>query len=655
MLGFRLSKQLKNKKIKLWFKEDIEPQEVFLDLLAEKKEKELGFSERKAETPLSKKIIQGAQIALLILALVFFGKTLYLQLIQGENLAALAEQNKLRLYPIMADRGVIYDRFGNQLVLNKPSFDLVVDTRGLPSSKDKRIEIIKEVSQIINKNFEQLKEKINNSDIPTVLILENIDHQTLIQLKTSPLFSFRGGGTGFRIEENTVRDYLDGSKFAHLIGFTRRISREELKKREGYLITDYIGKAGIEKRYQEILRGKTGFLQIERDALGRQRSKKIFSEPEPGESLVLWTDAELQKKLLKSLSESIERVGARSGAAIALDPRSGGVLALVSFPSFDNNLFSQGMSVEQWESLYNNPDNPLFNRAISGIGLPAGSTIKPLIGLAALEEEIITGETIIYSPLEICLPNPWFPGEKDCFADWRYHGYSGVRRAIAESVNTFFYIIGGGYRDFRGLGPQRIVGWLEKFGLGAKTGIDLPGEGRGILPDIGAGWSIGNTYHLSIGQGYFTVTPLQITAAFMAIANEGVIYRPQVVKKIIDVEKNIIEKIVPEVLKTVPVKQENLEIIRQGMRQKATSPDSPVHQFLNFLPVGVAAKTGTAQTGEENIYHNWITIFAPYDNPEIVLTIMIENIVGMQAAVSPVARDVLTYYFGELRQNRFEN
>lgn len=569
------------------FGREIEPQEILLDSLAKRKEKEIGISEKKLEVPISERILRLVRFGILITFLVFLGKTFQLQAIDGKSLSLLSEKNKFVIKTIRAERGIIYDRNFNQLVFNKPSFNFICEGE---------------------------------------LAIENIDHQTLLKLKTSS-----EDYPGCRIENNTVREYGSGPLFSHIIGYLRQTG----------------DKAGLEQFYDEILEPKAGELQIKRDARGNIISEEIVSMPESGNNLVLWLNSELQEKITASLAAAIKRVGAEGGAAIAIDPKTGGVLALVSWPSFDNNLFSQGFSQKQWEKLISDPDNPLFSRAISGIGYPTGSTIKPIVGLAALEQGIIKPETKIDSPLEICVQNRWYPDKEDCYADWTYHGTSDLRRAIAESVNTFFYKIGGGYEDFKGLGARKIKEWLEIFGWGSPTGIDLPAEGSGILPVLGKEWRLGDTYHLSIGQGMFAIPPLQETAAYVAIANGGKIFQPTVVKEIINQEREIIKKVEPKVLKEIPASKSNLEVIRQGMRQAVTTPESPSH-ILSDLPVAASAKTGTAQTDKDDVFHNWVTVFAPYDDPEIVLTILIEDVKGFQAAVLPVAREVLGWYFSTL-------
>jgi len=569
-------------------KKEIEPQEIFLDKLSQKKEIELGISEKKLETPLSQGIIRGFWVVFLILIFMLMGKTFHLQFVRGEELSILAEQNKFIISSIQAERGVIYDKNFKQLVFNKASFNLICNGE---------------------------------------TVFRNLEHQDLLFFEAR-IDDF----PGCKIEDNTMRDYLSNDLLSHVIGYQRTTGE----------------KTGLESYYDNILQSKPGQIRIERDVYGNIVEKEILSLPESGQSLMLWLDADLQEKITASLKESVERVGGTGGVAVALDPKTGGVLALVSLPTFDANLFSKGISQEQWQELQEDPLNPLFNRAISGSGYLIGSTIKPFIGLAALEEGIIKADTQIYSPLEICVQSPWDPQRKDCYKDWKYHGRSDVRRAIAESINTFFYQIGGGFENFKGLGAVKIKEWMEEFGWDSKTNIDLPQEGVGKLPDFEKGWVLGQTYHISIGQGPFTITPLQLTAAYTAIINDGKMVQPQVVKGIVK-NGELTEEMPPVFLKELPASSENLEVVRQGMRQAVTTPGNPP-AILNSLRVAAAAKTGTAQTGKANVYHNWVVVFAPYEDPEIVLTLMVENAKGEPgslppAAVLPVAKEVLDWWF----------
>ena len=630
--------------------QEIEPHEVFLDKLAQKKEEEIGFSEGKFELPLSQKKLKIFYFLSLAMIAFFFAKVFQFQVIEGKKFSELSEKNVQRLYLVQPTRGVIYDSSMKQLVFNKPSYDLVVNIKELPWPEQEKRKIITEVSDIISQDPRQIQKKIKESEFSTVLIKENLDRDTLILLETK-IKNF----PGFSIKENTIRDYIDGPDFSQLIGFCGKIGAEELRKKGNYSVTDYIGKQGLEKSYEEVLRGKPGKKIVEKDALGNKISEKVFSEPKSGESLVLWMDADLQKKLTEALSKSMKNVGSKKGAAVAIDPNTGGILAMVSLPSFDNNLFSQGISDKEFQKLNQNPYHPLFNRIVSG-GYPVGSTIKPLMASAALQEKIIDPDKDILCEGKIVIPNPYFPDKPSVFLDWKTHGWTDLRKAIAESCNVYFYMLGGGYKDFKGLGVERIKKYLELFGWGKKTGIDLPGEIDGRIPDPqwkenyfkdpqAKIWTIGDTYHLSIGQGDIVVSPLQVAVAFSAVANGGTLYKPQVVKEIIEgsaAAPKIIKKFKPQIIRRGFIDPENLKIVREGMREGVIYGSSRV---LSDLPQKVASKTGTAETPREGFYHNWVTVIAPYDNPQMVLTVVIEDVEGVKFAALPVAKEVLNWYF----------
>lgn len=624
---------VKDKKIKTNFKEDIEPQEILLDSLAQKKEEELDVSEKKFEVPLSRNILLRFFIFVLFLFFIFFAKTFQLQVIEGKNFLALAEENKFIIHSIQAERGVIYDRNFKQLVFNQPSFDLVCQKDNLPSEKTEVSKVLKEVSQILKIDFKELAKKIEESQTPEVLVSEDLDHQTLIILETKIKKL-----PGFQIENNTVRDYLEDPSFSHLIGYKRKTGE----------------KANLEFSFDEVLKEKPGQILTERDAKGNLISQEIISFPESGKSLVLWLDSELQKKIEKELKKKLKEIGAKTAAAVALDPKTGGILALVSLPSFDNNLFSKKMSKEEWERIEKDPLKPLFNRAISG-GFPTGSTIKPLIASAALEEEIISPQKKINCQGQIEVKHEYQPEITYIYRDWKTHGWTDLRKAIAQSCNVYFYHLGGGYNDQEGLGPAKIKKYLELFGWGSKTGIDLPQEAEGFLPDpnwkkekLGEIWYDGDTYHLSIGQGYLRVTPLQVAVSFLSIANGGKLFRPQVVKEIIDSQRNLIKKIEPQIIREGFIKPEHLEVVRQGMRQAVTSGTA---RELDQLRVQAAAKTGSAQTGKKDpknkkdYLDSWITVFAPYEDPQIVLTIIINDVKEGQIVTPSVAKAILEWYF----------
>lgn len=649
MSGFLLSKKFKKRKIKIRFKGEIEPQEALLDNLAQRKEAEIGISGKKIEVPLSKKVLWGFLLLSIGLILVLFFKTFQFQVLENEKYSALAEENKFLIHLIRAARGVIYDSSGNQLVLNKPSFDLVLDKTKVPESDRDQENILKEISGIIKEDFDSLKKRINETEDKTIIIAQNLDHQSLILLEAK-----KEDFPGFEVKRGEVREYNDAESFAHIIGYIGKISAEQLKENpEIYSGFDYVGRDGVEKSYEEILRKNPGKLRIERDVSGNIMSKEIVSLPESGKSLILWLDSQLQKKIKEELEKTLKNIGAKKAVGVALDPRNGGVLALVSLPSFDNNLFGKEADPQTLEELLTDEEEPLFSRVIAG-KYPTGSTIKPLIAVAALEEKIISATKGINCQGEIEIPHRYDPEIVYEFKDWRTHGWTDMSKAIAESCNVYFYTIGGGYEEQKGLGPSKIKKYLQLFGWASKTRIDLPGETQGFIPSPEwkkefkkEGWWDGDTYNLSIGQGDISVTPLQVVTAFAAIANRGTLYQPKIAKEIVDEAKNVIEEIRPEVLRKNFVNSENLQIVREGMRRAVSGEGSPHASsvLLNSLPVPAAAKTGTAQTPRANFYHNWITVFAPYEEPEIVLTIMVENVYEAQVVALPIAKEVLQWYF----------
>ena len=639
------------RKIKIT-EQEIEPQEVFLDQLAQKKEQEVGMSERKFEVPLSQRKLKFFYFGFLLLVIFLFVQTLKFQIINGEEFRNLAEKNCQNVQFGSSIRGVIYDSAMNQLVFNKTSYDLIANVKNLPSSESEKIKVISGIANLISEDQDSLNKQISESDFDIVLIKENLAHESLILLKTK-INDF----PGFEIKENTVRDYKEAENFSQILGFTGKITKEELKSSEKYSITDYIGKQGLEDFYENVLRGEPSRVLIEKDVLGEKIFEKTISESKPGKSLVLWLDSDLQKKLQGSLKNELEKVGSKRGAAVVVDPNTGGVLAMVSLPSFDNNLFSQGIEPEELKKINENPNQPLFNRAVSG-GYQVGSTIKPLIASAVLQENMISPKKQILCEGSISIPNPYNPDKPSIFLDWTTHGWTDLRKAIAESCDVYFYTVGGGYGDVKGLGVDRIDKYLKLFGWGTDTEVDITSENPGRIPDPewkenyfkdpqSKIWRIGDTYHLSIGQGDILVSPLQEAIAYGAIANGGKLYQPQIVKEIIEGSADSVkstQKIEPQIIREGFIDPANLQIVREGMRDAVIYGSSIT---LNDLPIKVGAKTGTAQVSKKDFYNNWVTVIAPIDNPQIVVTIVLEDVKGLQSAALPVAKEVLNWYFSK--------
>jgi len=644
----------KNRKIKSRAQE-IGMEEISLDSFLEKHKENFEAYDKKLEVPLTKQIF----LTFIFIGFILFGflwtLCFRLQIAEGDNYKLLAEKNKFAVLKLEASRGVIYDKNWEQLVWNQSSFDLVLNTSKLPKDEARKAGIIKDISNIIGLEVDidtEEKEKIVARDLP---------YQALISLQAEP-----EKFPGFEIRENLIRKYEKSCDLAHVLGYMSKIKGSELEECENCSILDYVGREGLEKSYENILKERKGEIQIERTAQGEEISREIAKYPESGDSLILSLDFSLQKKVDQELRKIMEEMDAEKGAVVALDPRNGNILALVSLPTFDNNLFAKGITQEEFDELNSDKNNPQINRVISGL-YPTGSTIKPLIASAALEEGIIKEDTQLYCPLSLCLENI-YSKEKECFVDWKFHGLSDIKRALAESINPFFYMIGGGYirpsfadlrlpKYFDGLGVDKIKEYLQKFGLGQKTGIDLPGEVEGRAPDeewkqeyfanqakAQQIWYLGDTYNLSIGQGYLLTTPLQVASAFSAIANNGTLYKPKLVDKIINSEKELVEEKKPEIISNNIITPETLEIVREGMRQSVSSPSGSAF-LLNSLPVKAAAKTGTAQISSQAFHENWIGVFAPYENPEIVLVILVEEVEGLQRAALRVSKEVLDWYF----------
>ncbi|MBI2098518.1 MAG: penicillin-binding protein 2 [Candidatus Wildermuthbacteria bacterium] len=646
MSGFPFLKNFRGLRVKR-SRGDFELQDVFLDKFVAEQEMASGmYGEQKLEVPLSQWLLWALYASFLVLFLVLFARTFQLQALAGDELQRRAQENTIRSQPLDSDRGVIYDVNGEQLVFNKPSFDFVCDKRDLPPERPEKERILRQSADILGIPFSDLRGEFDKTTNPKFLIAQNLSHDQLIMLETK-LEEL----VGCDIERNTIREYVADPTLAHVLGYTAKISSDELKQYPEYAITDQIGKTGIERSYETELRGVPGRKLTEKDALGLVVKEKGEVPSQSGNSIVLWLDFELQAKVREALERTLERIGAQKAAGIALDPKTGGVLSLVSIPGFDSNLFSRGISHTQYAEITSDPLNPLFNRAIAG-NYPTGSTIKPFIAAGALEEHIIDPDKKIFTKGYIEIPHAYDPEIIYRFNDWKDHGWVDMREALAVSSNVYFYTIGGGFEDQEGLGPRRLKEYLTKFGLGAKTGIDLSGEAKGLIPDPewkmqakGEGWWDGDTYNLSIGQGNLLATPLQVASAFAAIANGGTLYKPQMVKEIIDREGT--RETFPQVVREHVVEQENLEVVRDGMRQ-AVKWGSAV--ILNQMPVSSGAKTGTAQTGrkdEEGLdyLYSWVVVFAPYENPEIVLAVMVEDAKEGSLAVLPVAKEVLEWYF----------
>jgi penicillin-binding protein 2 len=627
---------------------NIETHEVFLDTLAKTKEEQFGLTEKRLEVKIKERIILVIFGIFFVIVSIFLGKTFYLQVIQGKKLYLASQSNKGKMSLIRPERGIVYDKNFKKLVTNSPAYDLVCDKRNFSVSSESSLQEVAVLADLLQKPVEEIETLIGDSNEGKVVVAENVSHEQLLILEAR-----LNEISDCQIEKNTVRNYVMGPVFSHVLGYTGRVTKDNLEVLENYSSSDYIGKDGLEKSYEAELRGIPGITEVVKTATGVKKEDKVVSEPTPGYNLVLNIDANLQKRVYDSLEKSIKNLGSKKGAAVALNPQTGAILALVSYPSYDDNMFSQGISKEDFNAIINDTNQPFFNRVISA-QYPTGSTIKPFLAMGALEENIISPTKLINDIGYILVHSQYDPSVSYKFAGVVPHGWVDMKKAIAVSSNVYFYTVGGGYENQQGLGPTRIKKYLDLFGWEQKTGIDLPQEFKGFVPGPDwkkkvkkENWWDGDTYNLSIGQSDLQVTPLQVAVAYSYIANGGTMYKPQVVQKIVDgsgKDAKVVKEFAPEIISKNFIDPKNLKIVREGMRD-GVQKDYGSSYMLNDLPVAVAGKTGTAETNKAGFYNTWSASFAPYDNPEIVFVTTIEGVQGLRAATLPVAHDVLQYFF----------
>jgi penicillin-binding protein 2 len=565
------------------------------------------------------------------------GRVFILNTVQGKKYQDMAERNSLRMITIPAPRGIIYDRSGQALVENIPTLDLAVVPSDLPREEETRIreqELLRSVIDIDQETASSVFGSKVSLTLPLLLKSGLTQEEMLIFLGRQADFP------GVVLMKSAERQYKDGAIFSHLIGYEGKIRQQELDMYPEYGLSDMIGKEGIEKSYESSLRGQNGADRVEVDALGKIKKELGSTQPVPGNDIILHIDAGLQKKVFDSLSALLEAKSLKRAAAVAMDPRTGGVLALVSLPSYDNNLFSGGIDQKHYEELLADDARPLFDRAVSG-EYPPGSTIKPVIAAAALAEGVVNEHTEIESRGGISIG-------KFFFGDWKAHGFTDIRRAIAVSSDVYFYSVGGGYGSVPGLGMRRMKAYEEFFGYGKKTGIDIPGEADGFLPDpdwkqrrFGERWYIGDDYHAAIGQGFVTATPLQILNSIATIGNGGILREPRLVSHIRDASGKL-SPVESPVVRRDFVDANILRIVREGMRETVTEGTA---QPLRDLPVTVAGKTGTAQFGTGKDTHGWFVSFAPYEKPEIALIVLVEGQGEEGYNAVPVTKEVYQWYF----------
>ncbi len=578
--------------------------------------------------------------------LVLFGLTLvrlwHLQVTEGEQYRSLSENNRIRLKRVRATRGTILDRHGQILVDNRPSFDVALvpeDAHDVPKT-------LAALTRLLGAEAGDFSAAVqaaaNRPPFEEVILKRDLDWESIVALETHQLEL-----PGVSVQVGPRRTYPFADTAAHLLGYVGEVSQQELASRQGYRMGDLIGKAGAERYWEGYLRGVDGGQQVEVDAVGRKL--RVLSEVEetPGNTLVLTLDRDLQLAAEKAM-------GDHEGAIVALDTRNGDVLAMVSRPAFDPNVFARGIRAAEWRALTQDRKRPLNSKALQGT-YPPGSTFKVVMAAAALEEGVINPFTQIF-----CSGGIFFGNRT--FRCWRPsgHGNMNVHEALTRSCDVFFYQVG------QRLGIDAIADYAHRFGLGAPTGISLEHESAGIIPSsawkrqrFGEPWYAGETLSVAIGQGYVTVTPLQMANVMAAIANNGTVYRPQFVKRVETPDGTSVLEEQPIVTTELGFKKTTLLQIREALSDVVNS-NRGTGAKARVRGIEVGGKTGTSQVGKlgaerskqghmvrERKDHAWFIAFAPVSNPEIAVAVLAEH-AGEHGgtAAAPMAQQVIAHYFG---------
>lgn len=547
-------------------------------------------------------------------------KLFNLQILEGNNFYNMSEQNRIRLKVIRAPRGVIYDRNGKVLAQNIPGFRVVFDPTKVKDTKS----VVKSLAVKLKIPKEEIINKIIAANGPFT-VKNEVDQDAIFTIESNEeVFP------GVSVEVDPIRQYLYPDALSHLLGYTGEISQTELDQNKSYQAGDKIGKSGIEESYESQLRGLDGYELYKVSASGKKEGNILTTEPKAGKNITLSIDLDLELKMKEYLAKQLQESKASVGSAVAMDPRTGQVLGMVSLPSYDDNLFAKGISNVNYQKLINDPLNPLLNRVIGG-AYPPGSIFKIVTSSAALEEGKINQDTKIedtgYVQLGSIKFTNWFYSEYG-----RTEGLINIIQAIARSNDVFFYKVG------QLVGDKAIQEWAKKFHLGERLGINLDGEVSGLVPTEewkqkarGESWYPGETLNLSIGQGDLQIPPLQVVTLTSTVANQGKIMKPLLLKDE-----------APQVLNENFVSQKTLDLIKTGM-SKVVQTGGTAWPFFDFK-IPAAGKTGTAESGHEKP-HGWFTVFAPLDHPQIAVTVIIENSGEGSNVSAPVARKILDYWF----------
>lgn len=569
-------------------------------------------------------------LVVLVIA-VLIGRAGYLQIYEGDTYARLADGNRIRIIPSMAPRGTFFDRNGELLVTNRPGFAVSL----LPLTEPISDAVIYRVSDLVKVPVEDIKAKIAAHVGFNPIRIKSDVTQDIVSVIEEQKSLY----PGVVIEVQPIRNYIYHEKAAHTFGYVSEINDTELEKMkaDGYKTGDIIGKFGLEKIYDKELRGKNGGEQVEVDVAGRPVQILGKKEPVPGDDLVLTIDKNLQLAAEKAVDEQLALIHANAAAAVALDPQTGEILALVSRPAFDPNLFAHGISTKDWNVLNNNPFHPMDNKAITG-EYPPGSTFKIVTGTAALTEGVVSPtEKILDTGRHWIIPKGNAEGEA--------LGWIDFTQALAHSDNVYFYEMGNR------LGIDRLEKYARMFGLGAATGIDLPYEADGLVANRrykeknfeDGEWYLSETFDAAIGQGFNLVTPLQAAMVMGEIAADGKRYKPHLVKRIVGPDGKTVKDVAPELLSRLEVPENVIQLVQNGLHD-VTKYGTAASSFRGFT-IDIAGKTGTAENPHGRD-HGWFVAYGPYSSPNIVVAVIVEQGgFGSQSAV-PIGRKILEAAFG---------
>ena len=561
----------------------------------------------------------------------------YLQIYDGEYYSRLADGNRIRIIPSVAPRGTFFDRNGQLLVTNRPGFAVSL----LPLSEPNQA-VIEKVSKLLNIPVEEIQKKIDaHVGFDPIRIKTDItpDVVTIIEEQKNEY-------PGVVIEVQPIRNYILMQEGAHTFGYVSEISDEELekKKSEGYRSGDMIGKFGLEKVYDKEIRGENGGEQVEVDVAGKPVQILGKKEPRPGYDLILTIDKDLQTAAEQAVDSMLAQIHANAAAAVVLNPQNGEILAMVSRPAFDPNLFAHGISEKDWNAINTNPYHPMDNKTITG-EYPPGSTFKIVTGTAALAAGKVTpGEQIFDSGTHWLIPKGNAGGEA--------LGWLNFKSAMAHSDNVYFYEMGNR------LGVDLLGYYAKMFGLGEVTGIDLPYESPGLVASkeykmkvYEEEWYISETFDAAIGQGFNLVTPLQAAMVMGEIAANGNRFKPHLVKKIVTQDGELVKEIQPELSGSLDVSPDIIQLVQEGLHE-VTKSGTAARNFSGF-PYEVAGKTGTAENPQGRD-HGWFVGYGTFDNPTVCVAVIVENGGYGASSAVPIGKQILEAAFAiEAQRGKF--